>query len=84
TGARKSPISQKFTDESRVQTVKDLFEYGLNNSSGLLVNFPLSFATTSPALNPKRSDFLESVHKQSTVYRNCFPCGYYISYQFVA
>ncbi|CAH8668521.1 unnamed protein product [Schistosoma bovis] len=32
TGARKSPISQKFTDESRVQTVKDLFEYGLNNS----------------------------------------------------
>ncbi|CAH8650333.1 unnamed protein product [Schistosoma intercalatum] len=33
TGARKSAISQKFTDESRVQTVKDLFEYGLNNSS---------------------------------------------------
>ncbi|RTG82054.1 uncharacterized protein DC041_0010978, partial [Schistosoma bovis] len=32
TGARKSPISQKFTDKSRVQTVKDLFEYGLNNS----------------------------------------------------
>ncbi|CAH8666024.1 unnamed protein product [Schistosoma margrebowiei] len=32
TGARKSPISQKFTDESRVQTIKDIFEYGLNNS----------------------------------------------------
>ncbi|CAH8681943.1 unnamed protein product [Schistosoma rodhaini] len=32
TGARRSPIVKKFTDESRVQTVKDIFEYGLSNS----------------------------------------------------